>query len=470
METTTPTAPSSGGSSEMCRLTITGPSSRVELAVPAHVPVADLMPTVLGHLDPKLATSGLGHGGWVLQRLGEERLDEDKGIAEAGLYDGDTLYLRPRNDQLPVAEVDDLVDGVHTGLSGRGDTWRPAFTRNACMTTAGVCGLLAIVVGVHAATGAAVAANAAVVAVLLLAGAAGLSHYVRDSRGAAAMLAGVGIFAAAVAGLAFPAASSPPVWFNGPGVLSAGVAVAVAAAVARVSVSVAKPAFQALAGGGVLVALGGVLAVLVGLDAASAAAILMTVAVWLTRLAPYIAARLGGLAVEPVPITHDEFQQGLDPLPGEDVLDRASLTDAHVSAILAVLGGISVGGLIVMASVVRWDTILLTFLMSTLLLLQARELTSTWHRLSAMAPGGVGLAALLLGWSTSMPVLGRLCLLLGLLSLAGLAVAGAQTLPGRRLIPRWGHWGDIAQWICALAVLPILLSITGVYGWAADLF
>ncbi|GAA1982242.1 type VII secretion integral membrane protein EccD [Amycolatopsis minnesotensis] len=454
----------------MCRLTITGPSSRVELAVPAHVAIADLMPTVLGHLDPSLATSGMEHGGWVLQRLGEEPLDEDVGTAEAGLYDGDHLYLRPRDDQLPAADFDDLVDGVHTGLSGRRDTWRPAFTRRTSIIAGVFCALLAVFLCTYAATGTDVAIGAAVVCVLLLAGAAGLSWYVAESDGRAVTLAGVGVFAAAVAGLAFPGGGGPPDWFDGSGILGAGVAIAVAATVARVSVKTAQPVFLAVAGGGVLTALGGLLSALTGIGDVPTAGIVVTLALALTRLAPSIAAWLGKLTVEPVPTTLDEFQEGLDPLPGDDVLRRAAETDAHFTAILAVVGAVCAGGLIALGMGGRWDTTLLTALISLLLLLQAREVVGVWHRLSALVPAGIGLTTLLLGASAELPTVGRLGVLLGLLSLCGLAMAAAQTLPGKKLIPRWGRWGDIFQWIFALAVLPILLSVTGVYGWIASLF
>jgi hypothetical protein len=84
------------GSGEVCRLTVYSPASRVELAVPVHVPVADLLPTILGHLGPELATTGMEHGGWVLQRLGEPPLQEDLGAAALGLYDGDILSTSDR--------------------------------------------------------------------------------------------------------------------------------------------------------------------------------------------------------------------------------------------------------------------------------------------------------------------------------------------------------------------------------------
>ncbi len=46
---------------------IYGPKSRIELAVLAQVPLADLLPTFLGHLGQELGNAGLRRGGWVLQ-------------------------------------------------------------------------------------------------------------------------------------------------------------------------------------------------------------------------------------------------------------------------------------------------------------------------------------------------------------------------------------------------------------------
>ncbi len=80
------------GSGDVCRLVLVGPASSVEVAVPAHVPLADLMPTLLGHLSPELADRGHAHGGWVLQRLGEPPLAEDLGTSALGLYDGDRRW------------------------------------------------------------------------------------------------------------------------------------------------------------------------------------------------------------------------------------------------------------------------------------------------------------------------------------------------------------------------------------------
>lgn len=456
--------PSAGGSGEMCRLTICGPTSRVELAVPAHVPIADLMPTVLGHLDPSLATAGLAHGGWVLQRLGEAPLDEDHGTAAAGLYDGDVLHLRPRDDQLPLADFDDLVDGIHTGLSARTDSWRPAITRRVCLGLAALCGLLAVVVTAFAADGTTTAISACVVAVMLIGGGTALARLL-DDRGGAITLGATGVVSAGMAGFAMPAGGAAAgEWLTGAGVLATLVAVAAGATLARAALGVGQPGFLAVTSCAVLAAIGCLTGMLIGLDAQATAAIVVVLVLAVSRAAPQLAAWLAGLAAEPVPTTPEEFQQGLDPLPSRDVLDRAALADVHLTSFLAVLGALGTGALLVLTSDLAWDTMTLGLVVAVLLLLQARELQGIWHRLSAMVPAVAVLVSILLRWAVDLPLLGQVCVLVGLLGLAGNAVAGAQVLPGRRLVPRWGRLGDILHWLCALAVLALALTVTGFYG------
>ncbi|MDA3628107.1 type VII secretion integral membrane protein EccD [Saccharopolyspora sp. WRP15-2] len=457
-----------GQSGEMCRLTICGPTSRVELAVPAHVPISDLMPTVLGHLDPALATSGLAHGGWVLQRLGEAPLNEEHGTAAAGLYDGDVLHLRPRNDQLPLADFDDLVDGIHTGLSARTDSWRPALTRRVCLALAALAGLLAVLVTTFAGSGTVTAISAGAVGLVLIGGGALLARLLEE-RGGAITLGAVGVVALGVAGFAMPAGAAPPAdWFTVAGALAGAVVVAAGSVIARAALDVAKAGFLAVACGAVLTALGCVTGLLFGLEAHATAAVLVAMVLAVTRAAPQLATWLAGLVAEPVPTTAEEFQQGLDPLPSKDVLDRASVADAHLTAFLVVLGAVCSGALLVLTSHLAWDTAALGLVVATLLLLQARELRGIWHRVAALVPATAALMSVLLHWVVDLPLLGQLCVLVGLLGLAGNALAGAQVLPGRRLVPRWGRLGDILHWICALAVLALVLTVAGFYGVVAS--
>ncbi|MGH3374441.1 MAG: EsaB/YukD family protein, partial [Actinoallomurus sp.] len=112
----------------LCRLRFRAPEKMFELAVPADVPLADLLPAIIGHAGSDLEEKGLDHGGWVLQGLGADPLDEERTAESLGLHDGDELYFRPRREAMPPVHFDDLVDGVATGMRSRGDSWRPEAT------------------------------------------------------------------------------------------------------------------------------------------------------------------------------------------------------------------------------------------------------------------------------------------------------------------------------------------------------
>ncbi|MFD4687720.1 type VII secretion integral membrane protein EccD, partial [Streptomyces sp. NPDC058461] len=113
----------------LCRLTVRAPARTIDLAVPADVPVADLLPAVLGYAGDDLEETGVDHGGWVLQRLGGEPLDEERSLDFFDLRDGETVYLRPRVDALPEVHLDDLVDGISTALRDRPHGWTAAAGR-----------------------------------------------------------------------------------------------------------------------------------------------------------------------------------------------------------------------------------------------------------------------------------------------------------------------------------------------------
>ncbi|GLZ38936.1 type VII secretion integral membrane protein EccD [Actinokineospora sp. NBRC 105648] len=451
------------GSGEMCRLTICGPASRVELAVPAHVPLADLMPTVLGHLDPALATTGLSHGGWVLQRLGEPPLDEDQGTAALNLYDGDILHLRPRDALLPLVDFDDLVDGIHTGLSAREDTWRPSYTARAFIVLMGLLAVTAVITAAGAGTGLMMAAVAGGLAVVLL-GAAAAASRALGNRAAALTLASTGIVSAGLAGLGVPMGTHPVAnLFTGPGVLASTGAMAAAAVAARFAVGGADAVFTAIGLAGAVAAIGGGIAAGTGLDGAAGASIALVVALCLVRAAPLAAARMSGLAVDPVPTSALEFQQDLDPQPSARVLRSADRADAYLTSFFTALGVVATGALAMLALNPRWDAKTLVAVTAVLMLLHARELNAVWHRVAALVPAFTGLLALLLAWVGDIEAAGRPLVAGGLVVVAALALTAAQTLPTRKLVPRWGRWGDLLHWATALAVLPLALSVIGVY-------
>jgi len=454
-------------SGEVCRLVLVGPASRVEVAVPAHVPLADLMPTLVGHLGPELTGIGHEHGGWVLQRLGETPLAEDLGTAALGLYDGEMVYLRARTDQLPPVDFDDLVDGVARGIAARADRWRPELTRRLLFALVGTA--LAIGAAVSPATGVGTRAALAggLAAVVLLVGAAAASRAWGEGPAGTLLAAGAVGFAA-VAGLVLPAgdriARLGPGLLTAPGVLAAGTAAAAAAVLARFALGGACRGFLSAAGAGILVALGGLLATVPGIGKAGAAAITLATALLLGVAVPILASRLAGLRIKPLPTSAAEFQQDIDPEPSRKILASTDLADRYVAALYLGLGAVGAGCLAVLASTPGPATQSLAAVVSFLLLLHGRELTGAWQRLATLVPGLFGAAAVLSAQAAVATPERRLAIVAALVTLAGVLVAAARVLPGRRLMPYWGRLADLCHTAAAIAVVPLVLAVLHLYG------
>ena len=455
------------GSGEVCRLVLVGPASRVEVAVPAHVPLADLMPTLIGLLGPELTSVGHEHGGWVLQRLGDPPLAEDLGTAALGLYDGDLVYLRARSDQLPPVDFDDLVDGVATGIATRTDRWRPELTRRLLLALVGTA--LAVGALVVPATGAGTLAAPAggLLALVLLIGATAASRAWGDGSAGAVLAAGAVGFAA-TAGLALPAGDRPVHWgpglLTGPGVLAAATAAVAAAVLARFALGSSYRGFLAAAGGALLVACGGLLATVAGINAAGAAAITLACALLLGVAVPMLAARLAGLRIKPLPTSAAEFQQDIEPEPSRTVLAGTELANSHVAAMYLGLGAVAAGCLAVLASTPGPAAQTLAAVASFLLLLHGRELTGAWQRMATLVPGLFGAAALVVAQAVAASPGRRLGFAVALVVLACVLVAASRTLPTRRLLPYWGRLADLGHTAAAIAVVPLVLAVLQLYG------
>lgn len=449
---------------DVCRLRVYGPESRVELAVPVHVPLADLLPTLLQNLDEQLATSGLEHGGWVLQRLGEPPLEENLGTAALGLYDGDIVHLRPRDDQLPPIDFDDLVDGVATNVNAREDNWRPVHGKRVGIGCAAVAGLLGLLLLARLPLAAAGWWSIGLGAVVLLVAAAAASRSFGDLA-SARLLSLLGMGFAAYAGATLPmevAPATPGHLLVAPSMLAFGVFVAVGALACRFGTGTWGVAFTATAVGALLVALTGLLGTFADLSPGEMAASLLPVVLVLGYFVPTLAAGAAGLRVPLLPRTAEEFQQNLEPESSKSLLKRAAVVHRCVIALytaLAILAGASLVALGAQGGAVA---IGLVIDVCVLLLLHFRELTGVWHRVAMLAPAAAGVSTLILAWADgSLPR--ELGAAAGLVLVALGACAAAHFVSGRKLIPHWGLAGDILHWLVAIAVVPLALWVAGVY-------
>lgn len=449
----------------LCRLRFHGPHKVVELSVPADVPLADLLPTIIGYSGDGLDEEAVEAGGWVLQRLGEEPPDEERTAEALGLRDGERLYLRLRRESLPEVHFDDIIDGVAAGLDRRGDTWHPALTHHlalglAMLALAGGLVLLALSGDIGPLRG----VSAAVTGVLLLLGAGSAARAVGDA-GAGTALGAAAVPYVALAGALLPSGDSD---LTAARLLAGGSAAASASVLALAAVACSAPLFLGLLITAVATAVAGALA-LAGLTAPETAGALAVLVVALGTFLPGFAFRLSGLRLPALPRTAEELQEDIEPYPAQDVVDRSAVADGYLTAFHVVTGALCAACLTLIAPAPGWAPVALSCALSLLLILHARELGSRWQRLALVLPGSYGLALLTTGWALSLGPTGRLYLLAGLTATAAALAIVSWTVPGRRMLPYWGRAADLLHSLLALSMLPLALTEAGVFAWVRGL-
>ncbi|MFF0742978.1 type VII secretion integral membrane protein EccD [Streptomyces sp. NPDC004111] len=447
----------------LCRLTVRTPERLLDLAVPADVPVADLLPILLDHAGDDLAEKGIEHGGWILQRLGGEPLDEEGTPEGLSLRDGETLLLRPRTEALPPIHFDDLVDGVATTMRERPHGWATRTSRWLLRGTAVVllaAGLLVLALpGGPAPVRAAVAAGTGL---LVLFGAASASRAVGDSAAGAALGVLVPPYLA-LAGALLPG-GDPGTQLTGARLLAgsaaaAGGAILAVAAVAAFVPLLLSTAVVALAG-----ALWGTLMLLTDWPAAHAASVLAVLAVVFGGLVPGIAFRLSGLRLPALPTNAEQLQEGIEPHPNQRVVSRTALAEEWMTALYAATGVICAGVLSALVLTRPNTAALVTAaVLSVLLLLHARGIGNVWQRPAVMLPGLYGLVLMAVHAARSLDAGQRPFLLAALLAVAAAAAIASWTVPGRRMLPYWGRAADILHTLAAVALIPLTLWVLGVY-------
>jgi type VII secretion integral membrane protein EccD len=453
---------------DLCRLTVCGPARSVELAVPVHVPLIDLLPALVGHLGDNLADAGLEHGGWVMQRLGDPPLREELSISALGLSDGDVVHLRPRSDQLPSLDFDDLIDGIAVGISGRADRWRQEMSRRLLIGILGIpLAIGVIVVAGH--LGPLADLCAAAMAVVALAMTAVASRALAEPV-AAAILGGAAIAYATVAGAEFPllhgGASGHVVlaWDTvRPGLLAGGVAMAGTSIAVTIVLGGRKPSLVGTTTAAILLAFGGAIATFGATSPAVAAGVVVAVAMPLGGWIPVLSFRLARMRLDPTPATADELQEDLDPIPGQHVLDRTRWADRYMGALHAGVAVVVGAGLIVLALSSGWPPHVVAIDAVVLMLLQSRVLVAARHRLATMIPAISGATVLITAAGLRAGARDWAALLVLIAVSAGLLLIASRSLPGHKLLPHWGRLGDMLHSLAAAGLIPATLWLTGLF-------
>ncbi|MEU5641339.1 type VII secretion integral membrane protein EccD [Streptomyces milbemycinicus] len=451
---------------DLCRLTVRAPAQSVDLAVPSDVPVADLLPAVLGYGGEDLGETGIDHGGWVLQRLGGGPMDEERTLDSYDLRDGETLYLRPRTEALPEAHLDDLVAGISDTMRSRPYGWTPEASRRLLLglaVTVLTAGLVVLAlpggsVGVRALC-------AAVTGLLLVAGAGSASRAVGDA-GAGATLGFMAAPYLAFAGWLLPGGDVTGAHANevvGSRLLASCVAGAGGAIVVLAAVAAYAALFLGIGVVAVFGAITGTLMITADLAPHHVAGIIALAAVVLGAFVPSLSFRMSGLKVPPLPTNAQQLQEGIEPHPTAAVAGRTALADGWMSSLYGAVGATCAACLGALAWYANLPSVLTVVALSLLLMLHARGLGNTWQRLSLTLPGAAGLLLLILVGAESYAPDRRPLVAAGLLGLTAVIAILSWTVPGRRLVPYWGRAAEILHYLMALSLLPLVLWALGVY-------
>ncbi|MFI0982014.1 type VII secretion integral membrane protein EccD [Streptomyces sp. NPDC021093] len=515
LSTPTPTpAPTSTG---FCRLTITAPDSRIDVALPDDLPLADLHPEILRLAAQRPAPHA--PVGYHLVRRDGTVLDSTRTLAAQRVLDGEILALRPFAESLAPPVFDDVSDAVASAVARDRTLWNDQLTRTAGLfATSALLTLLAFSLwnaapGHHTHGLPGVLAGTA--AVLLLALAA-VRTRVYDDQGSAVALGTAALAHAAVAGTAL----LPTAPGEGPGrvhlllacaaVLLASVLLVLAAPPTPTSPPALAPTstptsthpptdapFLATA----LASATGLLlvftATLADLEPAEAAALCAPLLVAALAFLPGLAARFARLPVgfAPPPTAVGTYDTGAGTAPEAPGPSNgpstshpapeaatATDTDAHRIAtrtrrghelLTGLLGGcallaVAAAAVLSFSGGVRAQA--LAFALGVALLMRAHLFRHTAQAACVLAAGLAVLLLLGLGLSLHPPHLSAAALDLRTIGITAVTAATAAVLaaialivPSKGVTPFWGRFLELAEACVLLTPVPLCLAVFDAY-------
>ncbi|MFI7577684.1 type VII secretion integral membrane protein EccD [Micromonospora sp. NPDC049497] len=454
----------------LSRITIVAPRTRMDLALPSDVPLADLLPALLRYAGEDLADDGVRHGGWSLARLGGAPLDGGLTAAQLGVRDGEVLHFQPRAATAPEIVFDDVVDAVATATNQRPGAWQVATTRSFAVLLAAVAlgaGALAALFAGPPQLPAALAAL--LIAVALVVGAAVLSRAAGDSA-TGSVLGLAGLAYAGVGGLLLLAGDRELTGLAAPHLLLAATAVVVAGAVSALAVGDRLPLFFCAVAVGGATGFGALLSIAFGIDAPAAAAVVAAGAFGAVPALPMAAYRLARLPVPSIPTGPDDLKTDTESVDGRRVLQLSERADEFLTGLLWTVSLLVFGAQVVLALDGRLAAVLLCLVLALLALLRARPFLGRAQRTPVLFTGTAGLgltaAATFAGGSTVV----RLGAIVGgLLLVAVVSLVYGLTVAGKRISPVWGRLLDIVEILLIIALVPLAVWVVGLYDWIVNL-
>jgi type VII secretion integral membrane protein EccD len=455
--------------SSLTRLTVVTSSTRMDLAVPLELTVAELMASLVETLGPDVADQAAAAGGFVLQRAGDGAFDPSMTLRAAQVRDGEMLHLRMQEGQMPEVAYDDVLEAVSDGVLTRSKRWSEDDTARACSWFAALCVSFVLVTCLLAGPSWVAPASVAGGLALLLVGVAVVLDRAFERPGTALVAAGFAVASAFASGAMAVGGEEGIGGFGADQLLPAAAAAVLVAALCRVLLSRGVPGFTAVIGTGLLATAGSLAAGVAGLDVAATAAFTAGVALLVSPVIPVAAFRLSRLHLPPVPTGAADLRAETAAVDGTRVLRQAVLADQYMTGIVTALAA-TLGGAALLLAGGDWVQVVLAGVLGGIAALRARLFTGRSQRLSMLVAAALATLAVLGGVATSLDTwTGRLALVLVVAAVALLTFWLVVVLPGRRYTPPSSRAADVVEALLVLSVLPLILGIMGVYGRVREL-
>ena len=453
------------GTTVFSRVTVVAPRTRIDVALPADVAVADLLPMLLEMAKEATPDGGARHGGWALAKLGDGPLDPSRTLASLGVIDGELLQLRRRNENPPPPLYDDVVDAIAESTP---DSFRP-WTKETARRFGHIAGGLALFA----------AALALFMSGPMFPGGTGLAAAIAAGVGAIACVA-VGAtvakaYQAEATGVLIAAAGGLPLAFVSgfyivPGLsiranlLLGSTLVIIVASVCILIIGAGITTFIAAATAAAFGALAFLFGTVVAHPAPGIAAGTAAVALACISILPRATIWLAKLPLPHVPGTAEELKEDSGFPDYRAIERRTSVAHDYMTGLLIGCGAATAVSAIIAATSPSYFGVILGVVATLVLLLRARAYANGSQAVALLTTGMLSGAGILLGWMTTQSPLGRLLWVFGVLVLiaAGALVTGV-VFPNQRFSPPLRRTVEIIEAICIATVLPLALGVMDLY-------
>lgn len=447
------------------RVTVVAPNTRIDVALPADVSIADLMPMMLEMAKETSPDGGARHGGWCLAKLGGAQLDPARTLASLGIVDGDLLQLRRRSDNPPPPLYDDVVDAIAAATPGSFRPWTRETARRiahvaggAALVFAAVALLLAGPVG-GGSSSLAPAITAGVMALLCI-GFAGSLAKVYDTPDTAVLIAAAGALPMAfVAGL-YAVPGGP----GAPNALLGAILVLIFAAASIWLIGHGVTVFVAAGSAATI----GLLAFLVStfVDQTSPGIAAGTAAVALAgiSLLPRLTIQLARLPLPNVPTNADDLKEST-PFPDfAQIEQRSGLAHEYLTGMIVGCGFVAALSAVVAATQGSVWGYLLAIVVTLVLLLRGRAYANGAQAIALVGTGILCGAGVAISWLSESSPMTRILWIFGALIIVTVgALLVGVVFPDQKFSPVMRRSVDIFEAVLIAAVLPLALAVLNLY-------